>query len=260
MTRHERLTALLGLLAERERIEVDDAATALGVSPATIRRDLDHLAEQQLLVRTHGGAIAGNVAYDLPLRYKTARRAAEKQRIADVAAGLVGPGAVLGMNGGTTTTEVARAVAVRSDAAAGGASEVTVVTNALNIAADLTVRPHIKVVVTGGVARHQSYELIGPLVGRVLDELTLDLVFLGVDALHSRHGASAHHEGEANINRLMAAHARQVVVVADSSKLDKRAFARICRVPEMHTVITDAGAPDDVVARFEEQGVRVLRA
>lgn len=261
MTRHERLTALLDLLAGRERIEVDDAATAFDVSPATIRRDLDHLAQQQLLVRTHGGAVASNVAYDLPLRYKTARRAAEKQRIAEAAVGLLRAGMVVGLNGGTTTTEVARAIAVRNDSNASGRDlAVTVVTNALNIAAELAVRPHVKVVVTGGVARQQSYELIGPLVNRVLDDLILDVVFLGVDALHPQHGASAHHEGEASITHLMVDHSQQVIVVADSSKLDRCAFARICHVREMHTLITDTGAPDEVVEPFEEQRVRVIRA
>lgn len=261
MNRYERINALLEILSERGRLAVEDIAEELQVSAATTRRDLDHLAQQQLLTRTRGGAVAHNVAYDLPLRYKTARRATEKQQIGRAAAGLVSPGTVIGLNGGTTTTEVARAIATHAGLNAGGEeSPLTVVTNALNIANELTIRPHVKIVVTGGVARSQSYELIGPLATRILGELTLDITFLGVDAIDPTLGAAAYHEGEANINHLLASCARQVVAVADSSKLGKRAFARICPIQEVDMLITDSTAPDEVVRRFEDEGVKVTTA
>ncbi|HYQ70011.1 DeoR/GlpR family DNA-binding transcription regulator, partial [Actinophytocola sp.] len=115
MDRYERLSTLLDLLGQRGKVDVDDVAGELSVSAATIRRDLDHLAEQQLLTRTRGGAVANNVAYDLPLRYKTARQASEKERIGRAAAAAVTRGSVVGLNGGTTTTEVARALALLPD-------------------------------------------------------------------------------------------------------------------------------------------------
>ncbi|MFD4938330.1 DeoR family transcriptional regulator, partial [Streptomyces virginiae] len=92
MTRKERWQALLDLLVERGELEVEPAAETLGVSAATIRRDLDQLAEQQLLVRTRGGAVLHGVSYELPLRYRTSRRAAEKQRISEAVAALITPG------------------------------------------------------------------------------------------------------------------------------------------------------------------------
>jgi DeoR family transcriptional regulator, aga operon transcriptional repressor len=255
--RYERLSAMLDILGQRNKVDVEDLAAELNVSAATIRRDLDHLAEQQLLTRTRGGAVTTNVAYDLPLRYKTARHASEKERIGRAAAGMVARGSVVGLNGGTTTTEIARALAIRPDLNVGDEPALTVVTNALNIANELAVRPHVKIVVTGGVARPQSFELTGPLATKILDELTLDLVFLGVDALDPVHGAYAHHEGEASINRLMAERARQVIVVADSSKLGAHAFAQICPVPMIHHLITDTAASSEVVAAFETEGVTV---
>ena len=115
MSRDARWNALLELLAQNNRIEVDEAATALDVSAATIRRDLDQLAEQQMLTRTRGGAVAHGVSYELPLRYKTARNAPEKQRIGRAVADLVAVGEVVGLTGGTTVTEVARALSVRPD-------------------------------------------------------------------------------------------------------------------------------------------------
>ncbi|MGQ0841729.1 DeoR/GlpR family DNA-binding transcription regulator [Actinokineospora sp.] len=257
MDRYERLSALLGILGQRGKVDVDHLAGELDVSAATIRRDLDHLAEQQLLTRTRGGAVVTNVAYDLPLRYKTARHATEKERIGKAAAALVTRGAVVGLNGGTTTTEIARALAIRPDFSQAEGPALTVVTNALNIANELAVRPHVKLVVTGGVARPQSFELSGPLATRILDEITLDIAFLGVDAVDPEHGAHAHHEGEAGINRLMADRARKVVVAADSSKLGQHAFARICPVSGMHLLITDAAATAASVAAFEAEGVEV---
>lgn len=261
MERHERLNTLLELVAQRGTVDVEDTARELDVSAATVRRDLDHLAHQQLLTRTRGGAVANSVSYDLPLRYKSARQASEKQRIAATAAGLVTAGSVVGLSGGTTTTEVARAIAARADldGRRDGVPTVTVVTNALNIANELVVRPHVKIVVTGGVARPQSYECIGPLATHVLRELTLDVVYIGVNGIDPQRGASAHHEGEADINRLMVQRAKQVVVVADATKLGRQAFARICDISQVHVVITDRSATDEAVEPLTEAGVRVLR-
>jgi DeoR family transcriptional regulator, aga operon transcriptional repressor len=256
VSRYERWNAILELLAQEGRLSVEEAAQALDVSTATIRRDFDQLAQQQMLMRTRGGAVAQSVSYDLPLRYKTARHADEKHRIAAAAAELVAPGAVVGMNGGTTTSELARTLATRSTLESG----FTIVTNALNIASELTVRQHVKIVVTGGVARQQSYELIGPLAGGVLEQVTLDVAFLGVDALDAELGASAHHEGEASVNHLLISRADQVVVVADSSKIGKRAFARICPLSQIGTVVTDEQLPDALYTRLSEAGVKVIRA
>jgi DeoR family transcriptional regulator of aga operon len=261
VSRYERWNALLDLLPGDGQLTVTQAARQLGVSPATIRRDLDQLAKQQLVTRTRGGATAGHVSYDLPLRYKTARHAAEKQRIGRAAAALVAPGAAVALNGGTTTSEVARALATRPDLQDGtGAPAVTVVTNAMNIANELAVRQHIKIVVTGGVTRGQSYELIGPYATLVLAELTLDWAILGVDGLDVQAGATAHHEGEASINNLMATRAEQVMVVADSSKLGQRAFARVCGVGEIGVIVTDRDASPASLAPFTERGIRVVTA
>jgi DeoR family transcriptional regulator, aga operon transcriptional repressor len=258
LSRYERWNGLLSLLAGRGRLSVEEAATELSVSAATIRRDFDQLAQQQMLTRTRGGAVAHTVTYDLPLRYKSARRASEKQRIASVAADLVQPGAVVGINGGTTTTEVARALATRADLHAdNGSHTVTVVTNALNIAGELVVRPHIKIVLTGGVALPQSYELVGPLANGVFDQVTLDMAFLGVSGLDIERGATCANEDEASINRQMAVRAERVVVVADGSKLGERAFAKICAIGEVDMLVTDAEADTDA---YEEAGIKVIRA
>jgi DeoR family transcriptional regulator of aga operon len=261
VSRYSRWNQLLELLASEGQLQVEVAAAALGVSTATIRRDFDDLASQQMLARIRGGAVAQGVTYDLPLRYKSERHPSEKQRIAAVAAALVQPRQIVGLNGGTTTTEVARALAVRADLpAAPGMPAVTVVTNALNIATELAVRQQIKIVVTGGVARPQSYELTGPLANGVLERVSIDVAFLGVDGIDPVAGAMAHHEGEASTNQLMASQASQVVVVADSSKVGRRAFARICTAGDVDVLVTDSGLTAEAAARFAEAGVKVMIA
>ena len=261
MSRYRRWNELLELLAADGQLQVDRAAEVLGVSAATVRRDFDELARQQMLTRIRGGALAQGVTYDLPLRYKSERHPSEKQRIAAVAADLVLPGQIVGLTGGTTTTEVARALAVRADLNSGAPSPaVTIVTNALNIATELAVRQHIKIVTTGGVARPQSYELTGPLATGVLEQVTLDIVFLGVDGIDALAGATAHHEGEASTNRLMGRQARQVIIVADSSKVGQRAFARICSPAEIDVLVTDTGIAAEDAAQLEEAGVDVVTA
>src|SRR5690606_5538030 len=259
MDRYARWHALVELLSERGQVTVEEAASRLGVSQATIRRDFDQLAEQQLITRTRGGAIASGVSADLPLHYKTARFSAEKRRIGQAAAALVEPGLVVGLNGGTTTTEVARAL-VRRPALDEGQPPLTGVTNALTIANEFLARSRVKIVVAGGVLRPRSYELVGPLGMGLLQEVTLDLALLGVDAIDVVLGAAAHHEGEAAMNRVMVDRARRVVIVADASKLGRHAFARICAAEQVDTLVTDTGADPDQVAAFERAGVRVIAA
>ena len=250
MRQSERLSAILEALANDGSVGVADLATELDVSAATVRRDLEFLEHQRMLTRTHGGAVAQGVLYELPLRYKSARHHEEKKRIAAEAATRVADGVAIGLTGGTTTTEVARAVIDRQ--------RLTVVTNALNIASELAIRPNLKLVVTGGYARPESYELVGPLAEQALAGLNLDVVFLGVDGISPTAGITTHHEVEAHTNLALIERARHVVVVTDSSKIGLVAFAQICPIDRVHEVITDAEADRDLLAELREAGVDVV--
>lgn len=259
MQRHERLTKLFEVILEEESVTVDELVARLGVSAATVRRDLDHLAGQQLITRTHGGAVASPHSSDIPIRYGPgAKLSQEKRRIAASAADQVRPGDIIGLNGGTTTTELARELAVREELRAEASGEqIVIITNAVNIATELAVRPHLRVVLTGGVVRSMSFELVGPFASPVIDSVSIDTLFLGVDALTPK-GAFTAHDGEAAINGRLAAQARRVVVIADSTKLRARAFARICPLSEIDQIITDDRADPQAVARFREAGIEVV--
>src|SRR6202161_2806271 len=252
MHKSARLNAILEQLATGNAVDVSGLAKELGAPPATIRRDLATLERQRLLERTHGGAVAQAVSYELPLRYKGVRFAEEKRRIAAAAAGRVTEGMAVGLTGGTTATEVARALADRP--------RLTIVTNALNIASELGVRPNIKLIVTGGLARSQTYELSGPIAEASLAGLTLDVAFIGVDGVDAKAGCTTHEEVEAHTNQVMIRHAQRVVLVADSSKIGKVTFARICPVSKIDELITDEGADSGAVQALTEAGIEVTLA
>ncbi|VEG25615.1 DeoR/GlpR family DNA-binding transcription regulator [Actinomyces howellii] len=255
MTRHERLSAILSIVVDEGSVHIDDIIDRLGVSAATARRDLDLLADQQLVTRTRGGASANPTSSQLPLRFKSSRMGQEKARIAHAAAAMVRAGDVVGLNGGTTTTEVAREIALLPGLTDAD-NPITVVTNAVNIASELTVRQCVRVVVTGGVARSQSYELTGPLSDLILPQISVGTLFLGVDALDTT-GAYALHEGEAAVNAALVRTARRVIVVADHTKLGTSAFALICRASDIDALITDDGAEPEQVDRLREAGIEV---
>jgi DeoR family transcriptional regulator of aga operon len=261
MNRAERLNAVLDLLAETGQIEVEDIVGKLDVSAATARRDLDALASQQLLTRTRGGAVGQSVAYDLPIRYKREQHAPEKLRIAQAASALVPRGSVVGLCGGTTSTAVASVLGSRPDLMEPSPHpNLTVVTNAINIAAQLVMRPQIKTVVTGGVVHARSYELVGPYSDVVLEKITMDIAFIGVNGIDPVVGATVHDEGEASVNSLMARRATRAVVVADSSKIGRKAFATLGGPTILTTLITDDGITSDQRAAFVEQGIEVIVA
>jgi len=249
MNQAERLSAILAELSEDGGVEVAMLATRFEVSAATIRRDLELLESQRLLARTHGGAVPMGVVYELPLRYKGARHHDEKRRIAEAAADLITDGMAIGLTGGTTCTEVAREIVEHE--------HLTVVTNALNIASELAVRPNLKLVVTGGTARPESYELVGPLAEQSLAGLHLDLVVIGVDGIDAIAGCTTHHEVEAHTDLALIRRADRVVVVADSSKIGRSAFARICDIGSVHQLITDREVDARALRALRDAGLAV---
>ncbi len=252
MGQAERFNAILDRLARDGSVGAAAMALELGVSVPTVRRDLQRLEEQHLLTRTHGGAVAHDVSYELPLRYRSARHHEQKSRIAAAAAALLGDARSIGLTGGTTTTEVARALSDRHG--------LTIVTNALNIASDLAVRPNIKLVVTGGVARAESFELVGSLAEATLAGLHLDAAVIGADGVDLAAGLTTHHEVEAHTNRALIASARRTLAVADASKIGRTAFASICPLAMVDVLITDATASPEAVAALRDAGLEVVLA
>ncbi|WP_199551906.1 DeoR/GlpR family DNA-binding transcription regulator [Streptomyces sp. N35] len=249
MLRSDRHLRILELVAAHGSADVGRLALLLGVSQATVRRDLRQLSEQRLVERTHGGAVRGGLSLELPLQHRLDQRSPQKLAIARAAADLVPPRAVVGLTGGSTTSEVARLLAERGP--------VTIVTNAVNIAASMVLHPEVTLIVVGGTARKESYELVGPIAEKTLADHHTDIAFLGVDGISAAHGCTTHDQLEAATDRAFAHHAGSTVVVADHTKLGRTTFAKICPLSAVHTLITDSGAFEGELAAIGEAGVRV---
>lgn len=260
MEKTERLNAVLDLLAAHGHVQVEEIVSQLNVSPATARRDLDALAAQRLLTRTRGGATMEAVAYDLPTRYTRDENTQQKQAIAQAASALVPRGAVIGLCGGTTSTAIAQALGMRRDLMEpSNKPTLTVVTNAINIAVQLVVRPNIRVMVTGGVVNPRSYELVGPYTDVILQRVALDFAFVGVNGLDPDVGPTVSDDGEAAVNSLMSRRASETYIVADSSKIGVRSFATLTGYV-FSNLITDSGITADQKAAFEARGTKIIVA
>lgn len=260
MRREERLVAILDVMGETGVIEVTDVVARFDVSPATARRDLDVLASRQLLTRTRGGASAHSVSYDLPLRFTRETNPDAKSAIAETVQTLIEPGMRIGLSGGTTSKAIAATLGQRTDLEAHDGEGITVVTSAINIAAQLVIRPHIRVVVTGGVMRARSYELVGPYSDLMLERITLDVAFIGVIGIDAVNGPMVDDEREARANALMASRAERAWVVADSSKIGVRAFATVGGLDAFTGLVTDDGIREEDVASLTEAGLQVIIA
>jgi DeoR family transcriptional regulator of aga operon len=250
--RKQRLNHIVATIVDRGEMDVADIAQQFAVSEATIRRDLELLEEQQLVSRTRGGATRHAAFNDLPLGYKIAQDAAEKERIARAAMSFVDDARVIGMTGGTTTWAFAQLL--------GGKSGKTVVTNALNIASRLVENPGIRVFAAGGEVRSSSQETVGPSAEAFLSNYHIDVSFIGVDAVDAVAGCTNYDPIGARVNAAMIARSRATIVLADATKIGRTALAGVCAMSEITVLITDSRASAADVETIERQGVRVIRA
>jgi DeoR family transcriptional regulator of aga operon len=253
----QRAKEILRLLLSHGKTSIEDLTSIFGTSPASIRRDLVRLEEQGLVHRTHGGAmLAGQAVYepfrfDSSFRVREERFVQEKQRIAEAAAALIGENETIGFTAGTTTTQVALGLRNRTG--------LRIVTNAVNIGMELSASTGNDITLTGGCLRWPgAFSLIGPAAAESLNAVVMDRVFIGVCGVDVKHGATTIETEEAAVFRAMARHARQVVVVADSSKIGMVSPAIICPVADIDLLITDEGISAKVMETFAKNGVKVI--
>jgi len=244
----ERRRAILHALHRDGRVLVKDLATNFHTSQITIRKDLEVLQGRGLLHRTHGGALTppGGALSDLSLQEKEKLHRAEKVRIAQAAVRLVEEGQSILLDSGTTTMAIARALR--------DFRRLTVITNAVNIAAELG-GSEIEVILTGGTFRKNSFSLVGPLAEETLRHLSADVLFLGVDGFDTRLGLSTPNLQEAKVNRVMVEISRKVIAVCDSSKFGRRSLSTIVPPNAIHQVITDRKIAKADVQNLKEAGV-----
>jgi DeoR family transcriptional regulator of aga operon len=246
----ERRQHILSLIQKQGRVLVDELSKSLALSKITIRKDLDYLQSKDLLVRTHGGALSARAGAlsDPTIQEKEELNHEEKVRIAKAAAAMISEGQCIILDSGTTTTEIARAIL--------SFRHLTVITNSLNIAADLA-RSEFEVILIGGTLRKNSLSVVGPLAEDVLREMHADIAFLGVDGFDIKIGLTTPNVLEARVNRAMVKAAKQVVAVCDSSKFNRRSLSLIVGTSDVHHVITDGKLPAEEVKAIRDAGIEV---
>jgi DeoR family transcriptional regulator, aga operon transcriptional repressor len=255
---NRRSEQIVKFLLKTGNASIEELLEVAGSSAPSIRRDLARLENRGLIRRTHGGAeLAEPLLYE-PFRYDSSflareqRHASEKRRIGLAAAEMINEGETVGLSAGTTTTHIGRSLRHRE--------KIQVVTNAINIGMELSNRTSIRTFLTGGVVLWAwSFALSGNAALNFLDTVYMDKVFLSVTGLDAERGATSLETDEALVYRKMLKQTKEVVIVADSSKLGKVSPAIICPATEIHVLITDTGATADQTAAFERQGTRVLR-
>lgn len=252
--RHEQI---LHHLNQNGQILVDNLAVLLDVSPSTIRRDLTEMESSGLLRRFHGGA-----ELIQPLLYEPFRHSInfsnqemvntdEKRRIAKAAAMMIQSGETIAFSAGTTTTQITRYLA--------HVKKVTLVTNTVNVAMELSQRQDITVFVTGGYLSMGWFSLVGDTAVQAIKSLYFDKVFIGVNGIDVSSGLTSHYVDEATIVRAMIQQAKQKIVVADHTKIGATTRAVICEANKVDTLITDQQVPDKQVQAFEQLGLQVIR-
>lgn len=249
--RAQRMVAILDLVSERGSVSLAELSDTLGISAATARRDLSELADQNLVLRTHGGVSALGRGHEIPVALRDTRFQEAKRAIAKAMVQLLpAERHVIALSGGTTTASVARALANHRD--------IAVVTNSLTIANLLSGYAGVRVVMTGGFLRPQSLELVGALAESTFNTVNVGTAILGADGISASSGVTTHDETEARTNRAMVAKAQRTVVVADGSKVGAVALAQMADIEQVAMLITDTTADPGELDLLRAAGVKVV--
>ncbi len=247
----QRRVIILDQLEAEGQVDVISLSKALKVSEVTIRNDLKRLEQKNALIRARGGAIKiDRVGIDFALSDKNKQNYEQKRRIGKAASELVEEGDTIILDSGTTTMEITKNLA--------NITELTVITNALNIASQLAEHPRANVIIPGGFLRKNSLSLIGATAEESFKNYFCDKLFLAVDGFSAAYGLSTPNVEEAHLNRVMMAISKQVIVVADSSKFHKRSFAFIAPISDIDILVTDSGIPTDDQKKLESAGIKVI--
>jgi len=250
MFAEERKSKILEILEGKNRVTVNELTESLNVSESTIRRDLQELELTGLLKRTHGGAVKGeHTGFEPTMAEKEEENIDEKKYIGEKAAALIEDHDTIILDAGTTTLEIAKHIKAKN---------ITVLTNSMLIALELSKNKDVEIVVTGGNTRKETLSIVGPLTDMMIRNFRVDKAFIGANAITLKDGCTTPNIQEAHTKKMMTLSAKEVYVVADHSKFGKVSFASIVKLDEIDAIITDAQIDRQVVDRFRQEGVDIL--
>jgi len=254
LSKVERRQKIQQMVEAQGRVLVEDICASFDISKATARRDLDDLAEQQQIIRFHGGALRKNSAIaesDIPVHQRNSEQTDAKSRIGARAAELIQDGETIFLASGSTVLEVAKHL---------HGKKVNVLTNSLLVMNELWADESIEVISTGGILRRSELSFIGHISEKSLEEICADKVFLGTFSIHPSTGLTHNYLPEIMTDRAIINIGRQVIVVADHTKFNRSASAFLVALSKVNVLVTDAAAPPKVVDQIEKSGVQVILA
>jgi DeoR/GlpR family transcriptional regulator of sugar metabolism len=252
--KEERQQLILESIQQDKKVTVSDLSKRFGISEVTIRRDLQELASSGQLLRTHRGALAARQAPpEPPVVQRMHLQRITKERISSYAATLISDGDSIFIGSGSTTHFLAGSLAEKKN--------LTVFTNALSIAQELSSSAEeITVVVIGGVLRKPELSLLGHIAELSLSEIRYDKVFMGMQAVSIFDGLTTDHLPEVTTTRRVIENGRELIVLADHSKLGKTAAAFIAPIQVMHTLVTDDQADGEFIQELQNLAIQVILA
>jgi DeoR family transcriptional regulator of aga operon/DeoR family fructose operon transcriptional repressor len=250
LLKSDRLTRIREYVSLNGSATVAELCNLLGVSQATVRRDLDELSTRNLLQRTFGGVTTPSLTTAEPPVFQRRNINAEQKRmIGRLAASMVNNGETVFLGSGSTTLEVARSIKQKRN--------VTVITNSLPIANLLSDAADVKVIVAGGFLRQTELSMIGHTVEHSLSELRADKVIMGIQGVHVEHGLTNDYLPETKTDRAIVRFAPVVIVVADHSKFGQIKSSFVAELSAVDTIVTDSEAPEDIVLQIRARGIRI---
>lgn len=253
MFEQERKQKIVQYVDKYKRASVQELCQAFLVSESTIRRDLKDLEQARLLKRTHGGAISRQgVHYELTLSDREGQFIAEKERIAARASEWIEEGSTLLLDAGTTVFHLAKELKKFS--------HLRVITNSLLVLNELKESRNIELTLTGGMFRPETQAFVGPMAEQCLDMIRVDMAFLGANGLDLEEGFTTPNLLEAAMKRKMLKIAKQVIVLADHSKVGKVSYSKVAGLTDMDSFILDTGVPEEFVSVLNQRGVQVTLA
>ncbi len=252
MFAEERKSKILDSLNKYGKVKVCDLSQRYEVSEVTIRRDLQELEEDELIKRVHGGAILNlNTKFELTFSEKIDKFYDEKESVGKIAALMIVDGDTIAIDAGTTTLSIAKYIT---------AKDITVLTNSVDIAYELSKKRDVEVIVTGGTLRWETRAMVGPVADNTLKNFRVDKAFMGSNGVCIINGLTTPNIIEANTKREMIKIAKQTILLCDHTKFGTVYFAKIVDLDSVDIIITDNQLDNELLEKFEEKGVQIMTA
>jgi DeoR family transcriptional regulator, aga operon transcriptional repressor len=247
----ERRTQILESVRSAGRVKVNELASRFNTSAVTIRNDLNDLQQRGLVQRSHGGAVLPvPILRESPLNVRLRAHSDEKLRIGAMAASLINDGEIIILDSGTTTLEIARQIKNRR--------ELQVLTNGVNIAAELLDARGVQLFILGGAVNGESASVSGHFAEEMVDQFSADKLFLSGAGCDLNFGVSGANLEETMVNKAMLQIAREIILVADASKFSKRCMLRIVPFAQIDTVISDVSLDEETQAKVRAHGCNLI--